>query len=535
MKIITQPFRLMTIYLVLLRYGLGEFLPLPFYLKPLRLLRFINPWYWFSYKHMARGKRIRLALITLGPIFVKFGQVLSTRKDLLPLDIALELAQLQDQVPPFPAKQAKAIIEKAFGKTTDELFAQFEIASFASASMAQIHLATLHSGEEVVVKVLRPGIKKRIEGDIALLYTLAKLTKTYASFGERLRPTEVVDEFSDILSCEQDLMHEAANASQLRRNFENSDLLYVPKIFWDYCRPNVMVMEKISGIQISDVDALRAQETDMKKLAERGVEIFFTQVFRDSFFHADMHPGNIFVSREHPSDPKYVGVDFGIMGTLTDFDKRYLAENLLAFFNRDYHRVATLHVESGWVPRDTRPDQFESAIRAVCEPIFEKPIKDISFGRLLMSLFKTAGRFNMPVQPQLMLLQKTLLNVEGLGRQLYPDLDLWTTAKPFLENWMKDQIGPRAILCKMFENKSQWLEMLPELPGLVHRFLEKDQAPTMIAPAPKVESTKVKPAWVAVALVLLGVSVGAVVPQITPSIATWFAGTGALTLLVGFI
>lgn len=485
MKIISQPFRIITIYIVLLRYGLSALLPLPGYLTPLKALRLLNPWYWFSYRFQTRGVRIRKALVTLGPIFVKFGQVLSTRRDLLPDDIAKELAKLQDQVPPFPDNVAIAIIEKAYGKKVTDVFTAFEPKAFASASVAQVHSATLPGGEEVVVKVLRPNIRKRIARDVSLLYTLARITQRYATVGERLRPVEVVDEFASILSQEQDLMHEAANASQLRRNFEGSHLLYVPKIYWDYCRTKVMVMERIHGIRISDVKALRAQKTDMKILAERGVEIFFTQVFRDSFFHADMHPGNIFVSREHPEDPKYLGVDFGIMGTLTVFDKRYLAENLLAFFNRDYRRVAYLHVESGWVPEGTRPDQFETAIRAVCEPIFEKPIGEISFGQLLMRLFRTAGRFNMPVQPQLMLLQKTLLNVEGLGRQLYPELDLWTTAKPFLEKWVREQVGPRALFHKVCEKRTKWLELAPELPDLVYRFLQQGPAlPTPVVDKP---------------------------------------------------
>ena len=495
--------RFFTIYAVLLRYGLGEFLPLPWYLAPARWLRFINPWYWFSYKTLGRGVRIRLAFITLGPIFVKFGQVLSTRKDMLPNDIALELALLQDQVPPFPGRIAKSLIEKAFKKNTDVLFASFEEKPFASASVAQVHAATLSTGENVIVKVLRPNIKKRIARDLSLLYTLARITKRYATFGERLRPTEVVDEFADILASEQDLMQEAANASQLRRNFENSPLLYVPRIYWDYCRSNVMVMERIYGIPISDIAALQKQGTDMKKLAERGVEIFFTQVFRDSFFHADMHPGNIFVSQDNPHDPQYLGVDFGIMGTLSDKDKRYLAENLLAFFNRDYHRVATLHVESGWVPKNTRREQFETAIRAVCEPIFEKPIGDISFGKLLLSLFKTAGRFNMPVQPQLMLLQKTLLNVEGLGRQLYPQLDLWVTAKPFLEKWIQKEIGPRAFLQKLCNKQTRWLEILPDLPEAFHQFLLKE--PVTFTEQPP---SFIKPLCLGAALMLLGVIVG---------------------------
>jgi ubiquinone biosynthesis protein len=460
--------RLIHINWVLLRHGLDEVVLAAHLFRPVRFVRFLSPFYWTSRgRRPAFGVRIRRALEDLGPIYVKFGQILSTRRDLLPDDIADELARLQDEVPPFPGERAKAIIDKALGSPVGEVFAEFSEAPLASASIAQVHAARLQDGREAVVKVLRPGIEKTIRRDVDLLLTIARLARRYSSEARRLRPVEVVQEYEKTIFDELDLLREAANASQLRRNFLGSDQLYVPEVFWDHCRPNVMVMERIYGTPVDEIDQLRAQGISMQMLGERGVEIFFTQVFRDNFFHADMHPGNIFVA----PDGRYIGVDFGIMGTLTTEDQRYLAENLLAFFERDYRRVAELHVESGWVPASTRVDEFESAIRTVSEPIYERPISEISFGHFLLRLFQTARRFNMEVQPQLVLLQKTLLNIEGLGRQLYPELDLWNTAKPFLQNWMNDQVGPRSFVNRLRRTLPRASEQLPALPELAHKVL----------------------------------------------------------------
>jgi len=464
----SQFFRLMKISWVLASNGLDELILASHLFRPLRFLKIVMPWTWVK-RRTSRGVRIRRALEQLGPIFVKFGQILSTRRDLLPDDIAVELARLQDQVPPFPDAQARQIIETSLGCRIEDVFTDFEPTPFASASIAQVHGATLKDGRRVVVKVLRPGILPVIQRDISLLYIIASKIERYWAAGKQLRPREVVQEFQKTLLDELDLMREAANANQLRRNFLGSSLLYVPEVYWEYTRREVMVMERIHGIPISQIDRLRAAHIDLKTLSEHGVEIFFTQVFRDSFFHADMHPGNIFVS----DAGQYIAVDFGIMGSLNATDQRYLAENFLAFFNRDYRRVAQLHVDSGWVAPDTRVDEFEAAIRTVCEPIFDKPLSEISFGQVLLRLFQTARRFNMEVQPQLVLLQKTLLNIEGLGRQLYPELDLWTTAKPFLENWMREQIGPKAFLRHLKENAPLWAERLPQLPNKIYDLLEQ--------------------------------------------------------------
>ena len=417
-----------------------------------------------------RAVRLRQALEALGPIFVKFGQVLSTRRDLLPPDLADELAKLQDQVPPFPSELALAELERVYGKpVTGEggVFAAFEREPVASASVAQVHFAVLPDGREVAVKILRPGIAPVIEHDIALLETFAGLLEKLWSDGKRLKPREVVAEFAKYLHDELDLMREAANCSQLRRNFKDSPLLQVPEVHWDWCATSVMVMERMSGTPISQIDRLRADGVDLKRLSRAGVEIFFTQVFRDGFFHADMHPGNILVA----PDGRYVALDFGIVGTLNEVDKNYLAINFLAFFHRDYHRVATAHIESGWAPPDTRVDELEAAVRAVCEPIFDRPLKDISFGKVLLRLFQTSRRFNVEIQPQLVMLQKTLLNIEGLGRQLDPELDLWATAKPFLERWMADEVGWRGFLAQLRHEAPYWSKTLPQLPRLIHQAL----------------------------------------------------------------
>jgi len=464
-----QIFRLVHINYVLVRHGLDEIILATHLFRPFRILYYIAPWNWVPRKRGPRGVRIRKALEELGPIYVKFGQILSTRQDLLPDDIAEELERLQDHVPAFPGSQARELIETAYGKPIDSVFRNFQEVPLAAASIAQVHTAELLDGTEVVIKVLRPKIRQYITRDITLLQTIAGLAERYWKPGYRLHPCEVVAEFEKILYDELDLLREAANASQLRRNFSDTDVLYVPEVYWPHCRQNIMVMERIRGIQISDIDALRANGIDLKALSETGVEIFFTQVFRHNFFHADMHPGNLFVGH----DGRYKAVDFGIMGTLNPIDQRYLAENFMAFFNRDYRRVAELHVESEWVPSGTRVDEFESAIRTVCEPIFEKPLKEISFGNVLLRLFQTARRFDMEVQPQLVLLQKTLLNIEGLGRRLYPDLDLWKTAKPFLERTMKEQLGPRSLLRNMKDSVPTWSNTLPEMPILAHRFLEQ--------------------------------------------------------------
>ena len=468
----SQVLRLLYINWVLVRNGLDEFVLATHLFRPFRFMLYLLPWHWFRGELPPRGVRVRRALEDLGPIFVKFGQMLSTRRDLLPDDIAQELAKLQDRVPPFPGAEARAIVEKALDKPVTELFERFNEQPFASASIAQVHLACLRDGREVVVKVVRPGIQRVIARDLSLLQVVAELAERYWREGRRLRPREVVSEYEKTILDELDLLREAANASQLRRNFHNSALLYVPEVYWPFCRRQVMVMERIRGIPISDVPELVRQGVDLKHLAERGVEIFFTQVFRHSFFHADMHPGNIFVSPEG----QYLAVDFGIMGTLSPTDQRYLAENFVAFFKRDYRRVAELHVQSGWVPATTRVEEFEAAIRTVCEPIFERPLKDISFGQLLLRLFQTARRFQMEVQPQLVLLQKTLLNIEGLGRDLYPDLDLWKTAKPFLERWMGEQVGARAFLRGLAEEAPRWAERLPQIPTLLYDVLRLMEA-----------------------------------------------------------
>jgi len=467
--------RLLKILRVSLRYGLDEY-----FLghERVRLLRpLLSTALFWRRLERPRGERLRQALEVLGPIFVKFGQVLSTRRDLIPRDIADELAKLQDRVPPFSTEQVYRTLERSYRQPVERVFERFDPVAIASASVAQVHFATLPGGREVAVKVLRPGIAPIIAEDLALLDAAATLMERLWADGRRLKPREVVAEFERHLRDELDLLREAANASQLRRNFEHSPLLRVPEIFWDFCNTEVMVMERMTGTPISQVEALRAQGLDIPGLARAGVEIFFTQVFSDGFFHADMHPGNILVG----ADGRYIALDFGIMGTLNELDKNYLAQNFLAFFRRDYRRVAQIHLESGWIPPDTRIEELETAIRAVCEPIFDKPLKEISFGKVLLRLFQTSRRFNIEVQPQLVLLQKTLLNIEGLGRDLDPDLDLWETAKPYLERWMSEQVGWRGLLHNIGKEAPQWTTLLPQLPRLLHRALAERSEPMLQA------------------------------------------------------
>ncbi|PRD13067.1 ubiquinone biosynthesis regulatory protein kinase UbiB [Pantoea coffeiphila] len=466
--------RLYLIIRVFLTYGLDELIPKMRITLPLRLWRKCLFWLPNRHKNLPLGERLRLALEQLGPVWIKFGQMMSTRRDLFPRQIADQLAMLQDRVAPFDGAKALKLIEQSLGAPISSQFDDFDITPLASASIAQVHTATLkENGKAIVIKVIRPDILPVIKADMKLIKRMARWVPRLLPDGRRLRPQEVVADYEKTLLDELNLLREAANAIQLRRNFDGSNMLYVPEIYSDYCSETMLVMERIYGIPISDVVALEQHGINMKLLAERGVQVFFTQVFRDSFFHADMHPGNIFVSYEHPEDPQYIGIDCGIVGSLNKEDKRYLAENFIAFFNRDYRKVAELHVDSGWVPPDTNVEDFEFAIRTVCEPIFEKPLAEISFGHVLMNLFNTARRFNMEVQPQLVLLQKTLLYVEGVGRQLYPQLDLWKTAKPFLEDWIKDQIGIPAIVRALKEKAPFWAEKLPELPELFYDSLRQ--------------------------------------------------------------
>ena len=462
--------RLARIAHVALKFGLEEFVLGHERARPLRwLARALL--FWRPIRE-PRAVRLRRALEALGPIFVKFGQLLSTRRDLVPRDLADELALLQDRVPPFDSHAAVATIEAALRKPVSEAFVEFDPVPVASASVAQVHFARLPDGKPVAVKVLRPGIGPVIAHDVSLLYTLAGLVETLFADGRRLRPREVVAEFEKHLEDELDLMREAANCSQLRRNFRDSPLLVVPEVYWDWCAKDVMVMDRMEGIPVSQIERLRESGVDVPKLAATGVEIFFTQVFRDGFFHADMHPGNILV---RPGSEQYIALDFGIMGTLTEVDKQYLARNFLAFFRRDYKGVAQAHLESGWVPPDTRVDELEAAVRAVCEPVFDRPLKEISFGRVLLQLFQASRRFNVEIQPQLVLLQKTLLNIEGLGRQLDPELDLWKTAKPYLERWMNEQVGWRALARNLRDEAPKWAGLLPQLPRLAHQALNENR------------------------------------------------------------
>ncbi len=476
--------RLIEIQRVLVRHGLDEFVRATHLYRPLRFLFLLSPWTWAVRRGDApRAERLRLALEELGPIFVKFGQALSTRRDLLPVDIADELAKLQDRVPPFDGKIARAVIEAAYGRTAEQVFSVFEEKPLAAASIAQVHAAELRAEvglngaktREVVVKVLRPGMHAIIARDLEVLRELAHFAQRNWEGSHRLKPVEVVTEYEKTIIDELDLMREAGNASQLRRNFENSPLLYVPAVHWDFCRPGVMVMERIRGVQISNMARLREAGTDIRKLAENGVEIFFTQVFRHNFFHADMHPGNIFVLIDNPAQPKYAAIDFGIVGTLDPRDQHYLAENFLAVFDRDYRKVALLHLESGWVPEGSRVDEMESAIRTVCEPIFNKPLKEISFGTVLLRLFEISRRFNVSIQPQLILLQKTLLNIEGLGRDLYPDLDVFKTAGPIMRDWVREKMSGRAILENARTQLPEILTSLQTLAPLVRSAVQRAQ------------------------------------------------------------
>jgi ubiquinone biosynthesis protein len=460
--------RLIEIQRVLLKHGLDDFVRATHLYRPLRFLFLLSPLVWFAHRRTgSRGARLRLALQELGPIFVKFGQAVSTRRDLLPEDIADELAKLQDRVPPFPGALARQLIESSYGVPLTTMFESFEETPLAAASIAQVHAARLPQGEEVVVKVLRPGMRALIERDLEVLHALAELAERYWAEGRRLRPREVVAEYQKTVLDELDLMREAANASQLKRNFAGSGELYVPEVYWDHCRSDVMVMERIHGVPIADLAALRAAGTDIAKLAENGVRVFFTQVFRHNFFHADMHPGNIFVIVDDPQHPRYAAVDFGIVGTLDPRDQYYLAANFLAVFDRDYRRVAQLHLESGWVPPGARIDEMESAVRTVCEPIFDRPLKDISFGRILLRLFEISRRFNVQIQPQLVLLEKTLLNVEGLGRQLYPELDIWSTASPILRQWMRERVSLGTLARSLRSHAPELLEAARGLPLLL--------------------------------------------------------------------
>ena len=501
--------RLLKITFVVLRFGLDEFILA--HEKTSWMLRPLNWLLFFRDVSRPRAERLRLALETLGPIFVKFGQLLSTRRDLLPPDLADELARLQDRVPPFDYEHVERTLTRTYGRPVDAVFKSFDRVPIASASVAQVHFAELPDGTPVAVKVLRPGINDVIRHDVELMQTGAMLVERLWSDGKRLRPREVVAEFEKNLADELDLMREAANCSQLRRNFLHSPYLLVPGVHWDWCTPEVMVMERMSGIPIAQVDRLREAGVDLKRLSRAGVELFFTQVFRDGFFHADMHPGNIFVATDPAHFGKYIALDFGIVGTLSERDQGYLAQNFLAFFRRDYRRVATAHIESGWVPPDTRVDELETEIRVVCEPIFDRPLAEISLGKVLMQLFRASRRFNVEIQPQLTLLQKTLLNIEGLGRQLNPELDLWVTAKPFLERWMENQVGLTSVKRRLLAEAPYLAAALPELPRLLHQRLLAPAAASDTAMLELAASQRARNRWMAVLSVLLAVLIGVLI------------------------
>jgi ubiquinone biosynthesis protein len=466
--------RLLQIQRVLVRHGLDDIILATHLFRPLRFAFYLSPATWFHRERAgSRGERLRLALEELGPIFMKFGQMLSTRRDLLPRDIADELEKLQDRVPPFSGEEAKRIIEEAYGRPVSDVFGSFDEQPLAAATIAQVHAATLKDGREVVVKVVRPGIRRLIERDLEVMHALADLANRYWSQAERLRPVELVKEYEKTILDELDLMREAANAAQLKRNFAGSHLLYVPEIHWDYCRKNVLVMERVRGVLVNDIAELQRRNANIKRLAANGVEIFFTQAFRHNFFHADMHPGNIFVLLDDPEHPRYAAVDFGIVGSLDPRDQHYLAEKFLAFFERDYRRIAELFIESEWVPAHVRVDELEAAVRTVCEPIANKPLKEISFGHLLINLFETAQRFDAQMQPQLLLLQKTLLQIEGVGRQLYPELDLWETAQPLLKQWMRERYSLKGVLKEAREQLPVFIDAARKLPHLTQLLVQR--------------------------------------------------------------
>ena len=532
--------RLLQIQRVLVRHGLDEFVTATHLYRPLRFLYFLQPSTWLERRRGGlRAQRLRLAFEELGPIFIKFGQALSTRRDLLPADIAEELAKLQDRVPPFPDAEAKAAIEKSLGQPVGEVFGSFETAPLAAASIAQVHAATLKDGREVIVKVLRPGMREIIRRDLDVLYALARLVLAYVPDSTRLRPVEIVAEYDKTIMDELDLMREAANAAQLKRNFQGSKLLYVPSVYFDLCRSDVLVMERIRGIQISNLARLKELNVNFRKLAEHGVEIFFTQMLWHNFFHADMHPGNIFVLADDPENPVYAAVDFGIIGTLEPRDLEYLAGNFLAFFDRDYRRIAELHIESGWVPAGARVAELESAVRTVCEPIFQKPLDEISFGVVLLRLFEVARRFQMTIQPQLVLLQKTLLNIEGLGRDLYPQLDLWQTARPLLKSWYRERTRPRRLLREARQHLPELVQMLRSTPPLVRRLVhEAEDSRRLIGASSAAEEALVRElrvsarrrdqTIVAVAALGLGVFWLAVADP-------WWAGAMAASVATGYL
>ncbi len=521
--------RLLKLALVWNKYGLDEVLFSAPWLKAFRVMLFANPLYWFRKKNQPRGEQLRAALEELGPLYIKFGQILSTRRDLLPDEIALALAKLQDQVQPFDHQLARTIIEKSLGATIEQTFSEFSQQPLASASIAQVHAATLKTGETVVIKVLRPQIEKIVKKDIALLYLLARFAQRWIKGAHKFRPIEMVAEVERTILDELDLLREAANASQLKRHFKQRPELYIPEVYWPYCRKNMMVMERIHGIPVSDIPQLDAHGINRQALAELGIQLFYTQVFRDCFFHADMHPGNLFVSSKYPDSPRYIAVDFGIVGSLSDEDKHYLAANFLAFFHRDYRRVAQLHIESGWVSQSTREQDFEAAIRTVCEPIFEKPLNDISMGQTLLRLFQIAKRFDMNIQPQLLLLQKTLLNIEGIGRTLYPDLDLWKTAKPLLEQWMKEQVGTKGLLKRLKNQLPDLSERLPELPELIYQKLKQ---PTANNPSSTPSKKPQKPRWRAT---LFGLGLGLLLTVASiqiPPVSQWITSHSGIAMMI---
>lgn len=531
MMLVPQFLRVLAIARVLVKHGFDEIIFTTPMFAPFGFILYLLPWNWRRRQYLPRAQRLRAVLEDLGPLFVKFGQILSTRRDLLNDEIAGELAKLQDHVPPFPGAQARAIVERAYGHQLDRVFSMFDETPLASASIAQVHCARLLDGREVIVKVVRPNLRTTIDQDIKLMYLLAEAAERLWSRGRLLKPKVVVAEFEKTLLDELDMMREAANCSQLRRNFADSDRMYVPEVFWDHTRENVLVMERVSGLHIGDLEGLRRAGVDLKILAERGVEIFFTQVFRDHFFHADVHPGNLFIlPGANGEGPRYAPVDFGIMGSLSEFDQRYLAENFSAFLDRNYRRVAQLHVESGWVPSHTRVDEFEFAIRAVCEPIFDRPMKDISVGNLLLRLFQTAQRFEMEILPQLLLLQKTMVNVEGIGRQLYPELDLWRAARPSLENFMKERVGARRLFSAFKASVPHWVDRLPELPMLTVEVLDQLKSGRLKVQTndPKLDEIRLEIQRLQRRLVLALVAVGCVVCA-----AILLSVKGSATTLVG--